>query len=473
MDLSKNNTKKLMGLILFTIAVYVSFENIDVVLHTLSRVIGLLSPFILGGCIAFIMNVPMRVIERNLFRNEKLKRIKRPISILLTLIFILGIIFIVIFIISPELFRTIGALAKSIPDFGKRVQAQLTELVNKYPELQTYIADFQFDWNQIDWEMVAKNILGFAQDFTSNIFNSTIGIVGSIVSGLANFIIGFVFAIYILTQKENLSRQAKKILYAYLPEKKAERTIYIFTLAETTFSNFLSGQCTEAIILGCMFFVAMTIFKLPYALLVGVLIAFTALIPIFGAFIGCIIGAFLILMISPVQALWFVILFNVLQQIEGNLIYPHVVGGSVGLPSIWVLFAVTVGGNLMGIFGMLIFIPICSVIYAILRTAVNKRIQKRDISKDKFGPKPLFEISPMDGSAKIEEKVKESKRKEFKNRVKESVSRDSNSKASVVQPTKEHTSFSEKKDIVSNEKNKTNQTSNSNSKPSNFTKIEK
>lgn len=471
MDLSKNNTKKLMGLILFTIAVYVSFENIDVVLHTLRRVIGLLSPFILGGCIAFIMNVPMRVIERNLFRNEKLKRIKRPISILLTLIFILGIIFIVTFVISPELFQTISTLVKSIPAFGERVQRQLTELVNKYPELQTYIADFQFDWNQIDWELVAKNILGFAQDFTSNIFNSTIGIVGSIVSGLANFIIGFVFAIYILTQKENLSRQAKKILYAYLPEKKAERTIYIFTLAETTFSNFLSGQCTEAIILGCMFFVAMTIFKLPYALLVGVLIAFTALIPIFGAFIGCIIGAFLILMISPVQAFWFVILFNVLQQIEGNLIYPHVVGGSVGLPSIWVLFAVTVGGNLMGIFGMLIFIPICSVVYALLRTAVNNRIQKRDISRDRFNPKPLFEIPSMNDNSKVENKLKERKRKEFKSKVKGTTSKDSNQKSQTFQPMKPNSSTTEKKEVVSDTKKKDSQSKEA--KPSNFTKIER
>ncbi len=471
MDLSKNNTKKLMGLILFTIAVYVSFENIDVVLHTLRRVIGLLSPFILGGCIAFIMNVPMRVIERNLFRNEKLKRIKRPISILLTLIFILGIIFIVTFVISPELFRTIGTLVKSIPAFGEKVQRQLTELVYKYPELQTYIADFQFDWNQIDWELLAKNILGFAQDFTSNIFNSTIGIVGSIVSGLTNFIIGFVFAIYILTQKENLSRQAKKILYAYLPEKKAERTIYIFTLAETTFSNFLSGQCTEAIILGCMFFVAMTIFKLPYALLVGVLIAFTALIPIFGAFIGCFIGAFLILMISPIQALWFVILFNVLQQIEGNLIYPHVVGGSVGLPSIWVLFAVTVGGNLMGIFGMLIFIPICSVVYALLRTAVNNRIQKRDISRDRFNPKPLFEIPSMNKNPEVENKLKDTKRKEFKSKVKGAISKDSNQKKQTSQSVKPNASGTEKKEVVQNSTKKDSQSKEV--KPSSFTKIER
>ncbi|WP_082812161.1 AI-2E family transporter [Clostridium sp. Marseille-P299] len=429
MELSKNNMKKLMGLILFTVAVYVCFDNVDVVLHTLRTIIGLISPFILGGCIAFIMNVPMRVIERNLFRNEKLKKIKRPVSILLTLIFIIGIIFIVTFVIFPELLRTIGVLVNSIPEFGQRVQTQLTELVKKYPELQKYVTEFQIDWNRIDWEMLAKNILGFAQSFTSNMLSSTIGIVGSIVSGVANFIIGFVFAIYILTQKENLSRQAKKILYAYLPEKRAERTIYIFSLAENTFSNFLSGQCTEAIILGCMFFVAMTIFKFPYALLVGVLIAFTALIPIFGAFIGCFIGAFLILMISPIQALWFIVLFNVLQQIEGNLIYPHVVGGSVGLPSIWVLFAVTVGGNLMGIFGMLIFIPICSVIYALLRTAVNKRLNKREIPKDKFDPKPF--LGPK------EEDKKDSKRLENLGKTEETKKNNKNQKNNMLKDMKQ------------------------------------
>ena len=197
------------------------------------------------------------------------------------------------------------------------------------------------------------------------------------MSGVTTFVIAFVFACYILLQKEKLRVQVRKVMYAFLSEKRVEWCLEVSSLTARSFSNFLTGQCVEAMILGMMFFIAMTIFNMPYAMLVGVLIAFTALIPIFGAFIGCVIGAFLILMVDPLQALGFVIMFLVLQQIEGNLIYPKVVGSSVGLPSIWVLAAVTVGGSLMGVVGMLIFIPIVSVVYNLFRASVYKRLRKK------------------------------------------------------------------------------------------------
>ena len=199
----------------------------------------------------------------------------------------------------------------------------------------------------------------------------------SIASGFTTFVIAFVFSIYILLQKETLKAQFKKLFLAILPQKAAERFFEVAALTEKTFSSFLAGQCLEAVILGTMFFVAMTIVRMNYALLMGVLIAFTALIPIFGAFIGCAIGVFLMLMESPMSALAFIVLFNVLQQIEGNLIYPRVVGGSVGLPSIWVLVAVTLGASMMGIAGMLLFIPTCSVLYNLLKRAVNSRLEEK------------------------------------------------------------------------------------------------
>ena len=212
-------------------------------------------------------------------------------------------------------------------------------------------------------------------------FNSTMSAIGSIVSGVTTFVIAFVFALYVLLQKEKLNVQMRKVMYAFLPEARVEWCLEICSLTGKSFSSFLTGQCVEALILGTMFFIVMSILNMPYALLVGVLIAFTALIPIFGAFIGCIVGAFLILMVNPLQALIFVIVFLVLQQIEGNLIYPKVVGSSVGLPSIWVLAAVTIGGNLMGIVGMLIFIPIVSVVYTLFRASVYKhlKMKHRDI----------------------------------------------------------------------------------------------
>ena len=219
--------------------------------------------------------------------------------------------------------------------------------------------------------------VAFFQNGAGNVLNSTMSAIGSIVSGVATFVIAFVFACYVLLQKEKLSVQVRKVMYAFLPEKKVEWCLEVCSLAAKSFSSFLTGQCVEALILGMMFFIAMSIFSMPYALLVGVLIAFTALIPIFGAFIGCIVGAFLILMVAPVKALIFVIMFLVLQQIEGNLIYPKVVGSSVGLPSIWVLAAVTIGGSLMGVVGMLIFIPITSVVYTLFRASVYKKLKSK------------------------------------------------------------------------------------------------
>ena len=217
-----------------------------------------------------------------------------------------------------------------------------------------------------------------------NMLNSTIGIVSTIFSTTLNLIIGFIFAIYVLLQKEKLGKQGTKILFAIMPTKIAENILGVLKLSYKVFTSFVTGQCLEACILGVIFFVVLSIFRMPYALLIGVLIAFTALIPIVGAFIGCFISAFLILMVSPIKALVFIILFLVIQQIEGNLIYPNVVGNSVGLPSIWVLVAVTLGGNLFGVAGMLLFIPLSSVCYTLFKEWVNKMLSKKNIDIDDY-----------------------------------------------------------------------------------------
>ena len=232
----------------------------------------------------------------------------------------------------------------------------------------SYIESMKFDW--MGW---LKSVKDFALSGAGSVFSYTMSATMMVINGVMTFFIAFVFAIYILIQKETLGRQFMKVCNALLPKKAVEKITHICALSHRTFSRFITGQCLEALILGSMFFVSMAVLRLPYALLIGVLIAFTALIPMVGAFIGCGVGAFLILMVNPMQALFFIGLFLVLQQIEGNLIYPHVVGNSVGLPSIWVLFAVTVGGKLMGIAGMLIFIPLTSVLYSLFRDWINQK----------------------------------------------------------------------------------------------------
>ncbi len=391
MELNRDNIKKIRGLIVFAVVAVVLGAHCEEVLALMGDCVTMVSPFLLGGAIAFVLNVPMRAIE-NHTPLKRMKKFRRPVCLVLSIALVAGVLALVIFVVGPELVNTVMGLQKSIPVFFENARVQAEELFARNPGILMYIEGIE-----VDWDKVGKEIMGFLSSGAGSMMASTFNAAVSIISGVTNFCIGFVFAVYVLLQKETLSRQARSLVRAYLPRGLCDRMIKTAVLAERTFSNFLAGQCMEAVILGTMFFVTLTVIKLPYALLIGVLIAFTALIPIFGAFVGCAVGAFLILMVNPVQALVFMVVFQVLQQLEGNLIYPHVVGGSVGLPSIWVLVAVTVGGSAMGVLGMLVFIPLCSVLYTLLREAVGARLERKGLTtgdKGKDGERPLAEAGP-------------------------------------------------------------------------------
>ena len=381
MDLSKMSIKKIRELIVFTALLVVALWKFDVVLGVLKTIWDIIFPFVLGGAIAFLTNVPMSFLEKKIFENVKKKnkivrKLKRPISLILTIVLVVGVIALVMFGVIPQLTRTMGTLVTSINDFIPQMQSWIGDFFHNNQEIMNLVDQIEFDPDQaIKWGI---SLLG---NGAGNMMNTTMSAVGSIVSGVATFFIAFSFACYILFQKEKLHIQIRKVFFAFLPRQKADAFLKVCSLTYRTFANFLAGQCLEAVILGSMFVVTLSILRMPYALLIGVLIAFTALIPIFGAFIGCAVGSFLIFMVSPQQAILFVIVFLVLQQIEGNLIYPHVVGESVGLPSIWVLAAVTIGGNLMGIVGMLVFIPMLSVLYTIFREFVYLRLKKQNIKQ--------------------------------------------------------------------------------------------
>ena len=381
MDLSKMSIKKIRELIVFTALLVVALWKFDVVLSVLKTIWDIIFPFVLGGAIAFLTNVPMSFLEKKIFENVKKKnkivrKLKRPISLILTIVLVVGVIALVMFGVIPQLTRTMGTLVTSINDFIPQMQSWIGEFFHNNQEIMNLVDQIEFDPDQaIKWGI---SLLG---NGAGNMMNTTMSAVGSIVSGVATFFIAFSFACYILFQKEKLHIQIRKVFFAFLPRQKADTFLKVCSLTYRTFANFLAGQCLEAVILGSMFVVTLSILRMPYALLIGILIAFTALIPIFGAFIGCAVGSFLIFMLSPKQAILFIIVFLVLQQIEGNLIYPHVVGESVGLPSIWVLAAVTIGGNLMGIVGMLVFIPLLSVLYTIFREFVYLRLKKKHIKQ--------------------------------------------------------------------------------------------
>ena len=370
----------MMQIIAFGILLYCGMEHFDVVIGAVDFVLGIVMPFLVGGAIAFVINVPMKSIERHLFaKNGKLAKWRRPVAYLLTLALVIGIITLALVVVIPELGNTISMIVQQDPVAVKAVQKWQTDLPDSYPALAPAVAELN-----IDWSSLADSIVTFVQNFAAGVVSSGVGIFSGIVSGVVTFVIAFTFSIYVLFQKERLARQAKQILYAVFPEKATEKILSVAALSNQVFSSFLSGQCVEAVILGTLFVITMSILGMPYAMLTGIVIAITALIPIFGAFIGCVIGMLLIVMVDPVQAVWFLVLFLVLQQIEGNLIYPHVVGNSVGLPSIWVLVAVTVGGNMFGILGILVFIPLCSVLYALFAMFVKKRLREREIPESRW-----------------------------------------------------------------------------------------
>ena len=384
MEWNKQTVKYLLLVVCGGGAFYAALQHLNVVARALGWLAGILAPFLLGAAIAFILNVPMRAMERHLFPNARRGAgARRPLALVLTLVAVIGVLVLASCVIGPGVRDAVKSIASQAPAAFDRLYDWLLGLEQYLPQIETWVQDLS-----IDWKTLSQKAIQLAQSWGGSLLSTGGGLIGGVVSGVSTFVIGLIFSFYILLQKEKLARQGRQVLYGLLPVKQADRFLEVLRLANRTFSSFLSGQCTEAVILGTLFVIAMSIFRLPYAVLVGVLIALTALIPIVGAFIGCGVGALLIAVTDPWKAVVFVILFLVLQQIEGNLIYPHVVGSSVGLPSIWVLAAVTLGGKLMGVAGMLLFIPLCSVLYALFRDFVKGRLAEKKVPAAKWRDPP-------------------------------------------------------------------------------------
>ena len=386
MQIDKKTIRNLFLVVFGAIAFYWILHETEQFRSLWSALATMLSPFVIGASIAFVLNVPMRAMERPLrfIQNDGLRR---AAAIVLTLIALVLVIVGVLCLLVPQITATIQSLIPQLTDFFLRVESFAVDFLNDNPQVLQWMSD-NTDLQSFDWASLIQKAAAMLKNSVSVIASGAFSAVGGVTSALVNMVIGLVFALYCLARKEILARQGRRILYAFLPEKVCDQTIRILRLTNTTFSNFISGQCLEAVILGCMFAVTMAILKMPYIPLVSVLIAVTALVPIVGAFVGCFLGAFFILVNDPIQALLFVAMFLILQQIEGNLIYPKVVGTSIGLPGMWVLVAVTIGGDMMGIAGMLIMIPISSVIYTLMREITQKRVTERGIDPEKLRDHP-------------------------------------------------------------------------------------
>ena len=376
LELNKRSVKRILLIITFTVLLIWGVYNHKQLGEILLGLYSLISPFVIGLCIAYIVNVLLRPVENlwmKLLNKRKGKwpeKLKRPLCLLLTILLVIGIILAIVLIIMPELRDSVASLIDMIPSYAEEVQRW-------WVSLSTFLDKYNVDLPEFDFK--PDKLIDILKDGGTVLFNTTASVAGSIVTAVMNFVIAFAFSIYVLAQKETLKRQSMKVLTAVMKPEKLDKLLNLLRLANKTFTNFITGQLTEAVIIGALCFIGMTIFRMPYAPAISVLVGFTALIPVFGAFIGTAVGAFLILLVKPIQAVWFVIFIIVLQQFEGNLIYPKVVGKSVGLPGIWVLVAVTVGGNAMGVMGMLISVPLCSVLYAVSREAVNNKLKMKRI----------------------------------------------------------------------------------------------
>ena len=347
---------------------------------------GVVSPFVIGAGIAFILNVPMRAIERNLDFIKK-DGLRRTAAIVLTLFSVVIVIYGVVQLLIPQIVDTITILIPKVTDFFLKAEAFVIKFLEDNPQILTWLGS-NTEFQGIDWAGLIQQVGNILKNSLTAIASGAASAFGSIANAVVNAVIGFVFALYSLSRKEILARQCRRILYSVLPERFTDEIIRIMRLTNSTFSNFISGQCLEACILGGMFAVSMAILKMPYIALISVLIAVTALVPIVGAFVGCFLGAFFILVNDPFQAVIFVVMFLVLQQIEGNLIYPKVVGTSIGLPGMWVLMAVAMGSELMGVAGMFLMIPLTSVVYTLLREGTTKKLESRNIDQSKLEVQP-------------------------------------------------------------------------------------
>ena len=356
----------------------------------LSAVLGVLSsifsPFIVGLVIAFIINVPMRWLESKMTGIKK-HAARRVLAMILSFLLVAAILAGVLWLLIPELVKTISDLIPQLTKFVGDLEQNIENILHENPQMSAWLFGEGGAAN-FDWAALLQEGLAWLGSKLTEIVTTTLMALLSVGGFLISAFIAIVFAVYVLFQKELLARQGRRIMYAFLPERFADSILRIMRLSNSAFSRFLSGQCIEVCILGSMFAIAMAIFNMPFIPLICVLIAVTAFVPYVGAWVACFIGAFLIMVVDPTRALWFMLMFLILQEIENNLIYPKVVGTSIGLSGMWVLLAISIGGELFGIFGMIVMIPIASVIYTILSEATEKRLQKRSVAADKLVAQP-------------------------------------------------------------------------------------
>lgn len=402
-EINKKTLRNIFLMVIAGILVYWLLHEPERAKAVYQLIKGILSPFITGAAIAFVLNVPMRAFE-GLLKGVKKDKLRRLLAVILTFVSVALVLTLVFLLLIPQIITTVESLVPTLQSFIGKIDTKVRQILADYPDVTKWIVD-NTDMENLDWASLAQQALSVLRNSFTTIIGGAFSAIGSVAGALIDIVVALVFAVYALFQKENLARQGRKLMYAFLPEKIADNVIRVLRLSNSTFSNFLSGQCVEVCILASMFAIAMAIFRMPYIPLICVLIGVTAFVPYVGSIIGCSVGAFLILVTNPMQAVWFVVLFLIIQPIENNLIYPKVVGESVGLSGMWVLVAISVGGELIGVAGMLLMIPVASVVYTLLQEYTNKRLDKMNVDAEKL------KSQPPDLRSKFKEKREKNKEK--------------------------------------------------------------
>ena len=388
MELPKLTMTRLLALVFVVALIIYGVFNMDMVGRFIGYVMGLIQPFLIGVVIAFILNVPLRLFEQRIFarvQNARFKKMERGISILLSIVLVWAILALVVSVVLPQLASSVSLFLSSIPSYID----YLINFLSMFEQYSPAVGNFTDQIQNLSPSTLETYLTGMLNDqisawtsVLSSAVMSTVSFVSSLASSIVHVVVAFIFSIYILFNKEKLAVQARKVCFAFLSRRTAVYLVHAAQVSFAKFYHFIIGQLTEAIILGSLCTIGMLILRLPYAPMIGVLTGFCALIPIFGAFIGGAVGALLILTVSPMKALTFLIFLIVLQQVEGHVIYPKVVGGSVGLPAMWTLFAITIGGSLFGLIGMLLSVPLFAAMYYLFTEIVYARLKRNEIAQD-------------------------------------------------------------------------------------------
>lgn len=364
----KKLAKWLIGVVSACILIFLGVQNIGVVADAVSWVLGLIMPLLIGLAFALVLNVPMRFFEAHLWSKTKKKgfqKLRRSLSFLISLVLILGVLAGVVWLVIPELADAVKVIVLSVIDYVDQLSAMSRDELSALPFGNVLV--------NTDWNKLVETLESWLKNQSGSIVNTAVGTLGSLVGGVFDFFVSFIFAIYILFSKEKLKTQIKRMIRVWLPKHIGDWSIHAVSVLKHNFHNFISGQSLEAVILSVLCMIGMWIFGFPYAPMIGALVGVTALIPVVGGFIGAGVGAFMILTVDPLKAVLFLVFIIVLQQLEGNLIYPRVMGSRVNLPGMWILAAVTVGGGIAGPIGMLLSVPIASTAYVLIKEATDQR----------------------------------------------------------------------------------------------------